>query len=61
LKVVIPRQPFIEYSLDHLATSDGQERFLILTNDGAPNFRLVSAPLEDPGPHNWSEIIPNRA
>jgi oligopeptidase B len=61
LKVVIPRQPFIEYSVDHLVAPDGQERLLILTNDGAPNFRLVSAPVEDPSPENWTEIIPNRA
>ncbi len=30
----------------------------ILTNRGAPQFRLVRAPLEAPDPRNWEEVIP---
>ena len=61
LQVVVPRRPLIEYTLDHHGTPDGQGRLLIRTNDAAPNFRLVSAPIEDPRPENWTEIIPNQA
>lgn len=44
---VLPRRDGIEYSVEH-AVVDGQDRFLILHNDGAPNFTLVEAPVDDP-------------
>ena len=46
--VVLPRREGVEYSVEH-AVIDGQDRFLILHNDGAPNFTLVDAAVEDPG------------
>src|SRR5690606_18340044 len=34
---------------------------VILTNaDGAVNFKLVSAPVDDPSHSNWTELIPHR-
>ena len=45
---VLPRREGIEYSVDH-AIVGGRDRFLILHNDGAPNFTLVEAPVENPG------------
>lgn len=45
--VVLPRKDGVEYSIDH-AIVDGQDRFLILHNDGAPNFTLVDAPVGNP-------------
>lgn len=45
--VVLPRRDGVEYSVEH-AVVNGQDRFLILHNDGAPNFTLVEAPVEDP-------------
>jgi oligopeptidase B len=56
LRVVEPRRPLIEYSVD----DPGDDRLLVLTNDGAPNFRLVSVPLDDLRREAWSEILPNR-
>lgn len=44
---VLPRRDGIEYTVEH-AVIDGQDRFLILHNDGAPNFTLVEAPVDDP-------------
>ena len=44
---VLPRRDGVEYSVDH-AVVDGQDRFLILHNDGAPNFTLVEAPVDNP-------------
>ena len=44
---VLPRRDGVEYSVEH-AVVDGQDRFLILHNDGAPNFTLVEAPVDDP-------------
>ncbi len=44
---VLPRREGIEYSVEH-AVIDGEDRFLILHNDGAVNFTLVEAPVSDP-------------
>lgn len=45
--VVWPRRDFVEYSVEH-AVVGGEDRFLILHNDGAENFTLVEAPVSDP-------------
>ena len=37
----------VEYSVEH-AVVGGEDRFLILHNDGAENFTLVEAPVSDP-------------
>ena len=44
---VLPRREGVEYAVEH-AVVDGQDRFLILHNDGAPNFTLVEASVDDP-------------
>jgi oligopeptidase B len=45
--VVLPRRDGVEYSLEH-AFVGGEDRFLIMHNDGAVNFTLVEAPVSDP-------------
>jgi oligopeptidase B len=54
-KVVIPRVKDHEYYVDY---RDGL--FYIRTNKGAKNFRLVTAPVDDPQEKNWKEIIAPR-
>src|SRR5260221_326785 len=49
------RRHGIEYSVDHQ-----EHHFLILTNDGARNFRLVAAPVERPGREAWEDVVPER-
>ena len=44
---VLPRRDGVEYSVDHVIVG-GEDRFLILHNEGAPNFTLVDAPVDDP-------------
>jgi oligopeptidase B len=44
---VLPRRDGVEYSVEH-AVVGGQDRFLILHNDGAVNFTLTEAPVSDP-------------
>ena len=44
---VLPRRDGVEYTVEH-AVINGQDRFLILHNDGAVNFTLVEAPVTDP-------------
>jgi oligopeptidase B len=53
--MIEPRRQGIEYSVDHQ-----EDRFLILTNDGARNFRLMAAPVSDPGRKSWTDVVPER-
>lgn len=34
------------------------DHLLLFTSKGAKNYRLVSVPLDNPAPENWTEIIP---
>ncbi len=49
------RRHGIEYSVDHQ-----EDHFLILTNDGARNFRLVAAPVQRPGREAWEDVVAER-
>jgi len=44
---ILPRRELVEYDVDHVVVG-GEDRFLILHNDGAENFTLVEAPVSDP-------------
>lgn len=55
-KLIAPREPEHDYSVDH---HDG--KLIVLTNsEGAEDFRIVEAPVEAPGRENWREIEPHR-
>jgi oligopeptidase B len=54
-KVILPRQNEHEYHVEH---RDGL--FYIRTNKDAKNFRLVTAPVGDPRPERWKELIAHR-
>jgi oligopeptidase B len=53
--LIEPRRHGVEYSVDHQ-----EDRFLILTNDGAHNFKLVAAPVDRPGREAWTDVLPER-
>jgi len=55
LKVVLPRQPLHEYDVDHR-----QNLFYIRTNKDAKNFRIVTAPINDPSEKNWKEFVAHK-
>jgi oligopeptidase B len=55
-KVLEPRKQGVEYYPDHNGGS-----FYIRVNDTGRNFRLVKAPVSDPGKKNWQEVIPHRS
>jgi oligopeptidase B len=62
-RVIEPRRHGIEYSVDHDLGDSGTgrpSRFLIVTNDGAEDFRLMEAPDDAPGREHWSEVLPAR-
>ena len=54
--IIAPRIQDQEYEVDQHG-----DQFLIRTNDKGRNFRLVSAPVTNPGRDNWKELIPHRA
>lgn len=55
--VVLPRRDGVEYAVEH-AVVGGEDRFLILHNDGAVNFTLTEAPVSDPT--RQRTLIPHR-
>ncbi len=54
-RVVAPRRQDHEYSVDHHG-----DTLYIVSNDQAVNFRLMAAPLADPRPGSWREVVPHR-
>lgn len=50
-----PREEVHEYSIDHF-----EDKFYIVTNWQAPNFRLMETPENATQKSNWEEIIPHR-
>jgi len=55
-RLIAQRRENIEYYIDHR-----NGKFFIRTNDTGRNFRLVTAPVENPDTDNWTEVIPHRA
>ena len=54
--LILPRGHEHEYHVDH-----GGDRFYIRSNGGGRrNFRLVTAPVDDPRPERWTEVVPHR-
>jgi oligopeptidase B len=54
-RTVAPRRHEHEYDVDHHG-----DVFYIRSNDRGRNFRLVTAPVADPGEASWREVIPHR-
>ncbi len=51
--VVLPREKGHKYMVDHR-----EGLFYITTNKNAKNYRIVTAPVSNPGPANWKEFVP---
>ena len=51
--VFLPREKKHRYDIDHR-----ENLFYIHTNQGAKNFRVVTAPADDPRPANWRGLCP---
>jgi len=51
-KILEPRKQGVEYYPDH-----NGDAFYIRVNDTGRNFRLVTAPVNDPGSANWHEVM----
>jgi len=53
-RVLAPRRTNVQYTVDHI---DGA--FLMTTNDGARNFKIVRIPEDDFSPAKWTEWQPH--
>ena len=58
-KVIAPRRPGIQYSVDHFPSEDGGTLSIRTDADTCPNFKVVTAPVSRPGPEHWTEYIPH--
>lgn len=54
-KVFEPRRENFQYQIEHF-----NDKFYVLTDWNAPNFRLMQTPEAKTGKANWKEVIPHR-
>ncbi len=54
--LIEPLKENVQYSVDHAVG----EHFYIYTNKDAKNYRLVKAPVGNPGSATWTDIVPHR-
>ena len=55
-KLITPRQSEKIYQTEH---HTGSDQFYIRTNDLGKNYRVVTAPVSNPSPENWKEVVPH--
>ncbi|WP_111671091.1 S9 family peptidase [Algoriphagus litoralis] len=55
-QILQERIPHLEYAADYYG-----DFFWIKTNENAQNFKLVKAPISDPGKSNWIDVIAHRS
>ena len=53
-RVLAPRRANVQYTVDHIDSA-----FLMITNDGARNFKIMRIPEDDFSPAKWTEWQPN--
>jgi oligopeptidase B len=51
----LPRRDNHEYFV-----TDGVDRFYVMSNDGAENFEILEAPLDDTSQDAWKTLVPHR-
>ena len=54
-RLVEPRSRGREYAVEH-APFDGGDRLVVLTNEGATEFRLMTTPTDSPGLGSWRSL-----
>jgi len=53
LTLIRPRENDVLYNVE-----SHRDRFFIVTNENAKNFKIVEAPIASPGKENWKDFIP---
>ncbi len=57
-RVVAPRRDGVEYSIEH-AVLRGEDRLLVLHNDGAQNYEIAVAPVDATSHEQWQPLLPH--
>ena len=56
-KLIAPRKTGLEYDVEHW-----NDVFIIKTNaQGAEDYKIMTAPVANPGPENWTDLVAHRA
>ena len=55
-RLVAPRERSIRYAVEH----HGERLFIRANVDGAVDFKIIEAPLNDPGRRNWRDVVAYR-
>ncbi len=55
-RVVAPRRQGVEYGIEHAVVA-GEDRLLVLHNDGAENFELAVAPVDATSHEQWQPLL----
>ena len=59
-RMIQPREKDHEYDVDHGVDPSGDRLWIRTNGGGRRNFRLVTAPLSDPGAEHWTEVLAHR-
>ena len=59
-RMIQPREKDHEYDVDHGIDPSGDRLWIRTNGGGRRNFRLVTAPLSDPGAEHWTEVLAHR-
>lgn len=54
-RLIAAREAGIRYEVEH-----HRDRLIILTNENAIDFKIVTAPLAEPARANWTDLVPSR-
>jgi oligopeptidase B len=55
-RLVAPRERLVLYGVEH----HGDDLIILTNADGAEDFKIVTAPVANPGRDNWRDLIPHR-
>jgi oligopeptidase B len=59
--LIAPREPALRYEVEHHPSFGGEPMLILRTNaDAAEDFKLVVAPLANPGRAQWRDLVPHR-
>jgi len=59
-RMILPREKDHEYQVDHGRGPEGDVFYIRTNGAGLRNFRLVTAPVDDPRRERWRELIAHR-
>ena len=60
LRLINKRRFGHEYGVEHRRGADGDELILTTNSGGAEDFRIVTAPADNPGEDNWRELVAHK-